>query len=32
VLHLVDGLVVLVLGEFLQTPVLQHFGVQESTG
>ena len=29
VLHLVDGLVVLVLREFLQSPVLQHPGVQE---
>jgi hypothetical protein len=29
VLHLVDRLVVLVLGEFLQAPVLQHLGVQE---
>src|SRR5690606_23925657 len=28
-LHLVDRLVVLVLGEFLQPPVLQHPGVQE---
>src|SRR5690606_26741374 len=28
-LHLVDRLVVLVLGEFLQPPVLQHLGVQE---
>ena len=28
-LHLVDGLVVFVLGEFLQAPVLQHLGVQE---
>src|SRR5690606_12587263 len=29
VLHLVDGFLVLVLGQFLQAPVLQHLGVQE---
>ncbi|MET3146617.1 UNVERIFIED_ORG: hypothetical protein ABIB63_002415 [Xanthomonas axonopodis] len=28
-LHLVDGFLVLMLGQFFQAPVLQHLGVQE---